>query len=137
MTQSMSSTSPGPVCPRCRRKLAAWLLDHCVYCGEKFPEDIREGFNDPEALKFLQRPDVSPDAAKQLEMMKWVETGSEKKPRAIGAAFALLTLPVFLVIFYLLYRLLSRASLMGGTVVIVVALVFFGYVGWRATRGSQ
>lgn len=133
----MANTGAGPVCPRCRRKLAAWRLDHCVYCGEKFPENIREGFTEPEALKFVQRPDVPPDAAKQLEMMKYVAIGAEKKPKALGAAFALLTLPVFLGIFYLLYRLVSRALPQAGIVVIALALLFLGYIGWTVAKASR
>lgn len=137
MTLRMAHTGAGPVCPHCRRKLAAWRLDHCVYCGEKFPENIREGFTEPEALKFVQRPEVPPDAAKQLEMMKYVTIGAEKKPRALGTALALLTLPVFLGIFYLLYRLVSRALPQAGIVVIGLALVFLGYIGWTVAKGSR
>ena len=134
----MPTTSPqGPACPRCRRKLAAWRLDHCVYCGEKFPENIRDGFAEPEALKFVQRPDVPPNAAKQLEMMKHVEIGATKKPRSFATVLVVLTLPIFVGIFYLLYQLLSRYSPAAGIAVIALGLGFLGYVGWMAAKTSH
>ena len=132
-----NSPSSGPLCPRCRRKLAAWKLDHCVYCGEKFPENIREGFTEPEALKYVERPAVPPDAAKQLEMMKYVEVGGEKKPKALGAVFALLTVPVFAGIFYLLYRIVMRMYPQAGIAVMAIGLVLLGFIGWSLTKSSR
>ena len=126
----------GPVCPRCRRRLAAWKLDHCVYCGEKFPENIREGFAEPEALKFVERPSVPADAAKQLEMMKYVELGRKKKPSNVGRSLALLALPVFVVIFYLIYRIASRFVPYAGLLVVVLGLALVGYVVWTIRRSS-
>jgi hypothetical protein len=103
----MNGTPAGPKCPRCRRKLAAWRLDHCIYCGEKFPENIREGFTEPEALKF------------------------------VDAALALLTLPVFAAIFYMLYRLVSRAFPSFAVVIVVAALLVLGYVGWNVAKSAR
>src|SRR5215470_19859500 len=100
---AMPVSAPGPVCPKCRRKLAAWRLDHCIYCGEKFPDGLREGFSEPEALKWVDRPGVPAEAAKQLEMMKHVEIGAARKPKSVGKALNLLILPVFIGIFYLMY----------------------------------
>jgi hypothetical protein len=132
---AMSGAPAGPVCPRCRRKLAAWRLDHCVYCGEKFPENIREGFTEPPALQYVERPAVPPDAVKQLEMMKVVEIGAAQKPKIrIAAVLVLLTLPVFVGIFYMLYRVVSRYSPSSAVFVIVAGLVFLGYAGWSLAR---
>jgi len=41
-----------------------------VYCGETFPPDLKEGFQEPEALKWVERPAIPIDAARQLEVMK-------------------------------------------------------------------
>jgi hypothetical protein len=134
----VSSPSPGPVCPRCRRKLAAWRLDHCVYCGEKFPENIREGFTEPEALKFVERPAVPPDAAKQLEMMRHVEIGARPKQNTtVVTTLALLTVPVFAGIFYMLYRLVSRTFPSFAFLVVVGGLAFLGYVGWNLAKSAR
>lgn len=134
----MSSSSSGPLCPRCRRKLAAWKLDHCIYCGEKFPDNLRDGFTEPEALKFLDRPPVPPDAARQLEMLKYVEIDA-KKPnnRRIGLFLVGLSLPVFVGIFYLLYRLLSHWLPGAGFVVAGIGLLVLGYVVWTFSRASS
>lgn len=134
----MNGTPAGPLCPRCRRKLAAWKLDHCIYCGEKFPENIREGFTEPEALRLVERPAVSSDAARQLEMMKYVEIGAKPRQRTkLAAALALLTLPVFAGIFYMLYRLVSRAYPSFAILIVVAALLFLGYVGWNVTKAAR
>jgi VIT1/CCC1 family predicted Fe2+/Mn2+ transporter len=134
----MNGTSAGPVCPRCRRKLAAWRLDHCIYCGEKFPENIREGFTEPEALKFVQRPAVSADGARQLEMMKYVEIGARPKQKTtVAAALALLTLPVFAGIFYMLYRLVSRTYPSFAILIVVAGIVLLGYVGWTVAKSAR
>ena len=133
-----NSPSPGPVCPRCRRRLAAWRLDHCIYCGEKFPENIREGFTEPEALQFVERPAVSSEAARQLEMMKYVEVGAKPRQRTrIAAVLALLTLPVFAGIFYMLYRLVARTFPSFAIVIVIVALLFLGYVGWNVAKSAR
>ena len=134
MAPMSTKPPPGPVCPKCRRRLAAWRLDHCVYCGEKFPQNIREGFTEPEALKYVERPDVPTDAAKQLEMLKHVELGAARKPRTVGAALTLLTLPVFIGIFYLLYRLVLRTFPSAGFLVVVAGVVLVGYVAWTVAR---
>ena len=137
MTQTMATLTPGPLCPRCRRRVAAWRLDHCIYCGEKFPETIREGFTEPEALKFVDRPDVPHDAVRQLEMMKYVEIGSAKKPRSLGMALVVLSLPFFAAIFYLLYQLASHFGPAASIAVIGLGLAFLGYVGWTVAKRSR
>ena len=134
----MNGTTAGPKCPRCRRKLAAWRLDHCIYCGEKFPENIREGFTEPEALKFVERPAVTPEATKQLEMLKVVAIGAKPSAKTpFVVALALLTLPVFAGIFYMLYRLVSRAFPSAAILIVVAAFVFLGYVGWTVAKSAR
>jgi hypothetical protein len=140
MGHTMSSASAGPLCPRCRRKIAAWKLDHCIYCGEQFPENLREGFAEPEALKFVERPSVSPEAAKQLEMLKYVELGATAKPnsRRLGLFLVGLALPVLFGLFYMLYRVLSRwLPTSAGFIVGATGLVLLGAVAWAVARASS
>jgi len=135
----VSSASPGPLCPRCRRKLAAWKLDHCIYCGERFPENLREGFAEPDSLKFIERPPVPPGAVKQLEMLKYVEIGAAAKPggRRVGLFLVGLALPVLFGLFYMLYRVLSRwMPTSAGFIVGVIGLVVLGAVGWAFARAD-
>jgi hypothetical protein len=130
----MSSAAPGPLCPRCRRPIAAWRLDHCIYCGERFPEGFRDGFQEPAALQWIERPSVPPEATKQLEMMKVVGFDRPAKSRSYGAVFGLLSLPVFAVIFYLLYGLVSRTSPASAVLIVLAGAGFLGYLGWTFFR---
>jgi len=132
----MSSTASGPLCPRCRRRIAAWRLDHCVYCGERFPEGFRDGFAEPEALQWIDRPDVPPEATKQLEMLKVVPFDKGPKGRSFSAIFGLLSLPVFAVIFYLLYGLVARTSPATAVLVVLAGLAFLGYLVWSFLRAK-
>ncbi len=133
----MSAVNPGPLCPRCRRRVAAWRLDHCVYCGERFPEGFRDGFEEPAALQWIERPGVPPEASKQLEMMKVVGFDKPAKGRSFGAFFGLLSLPVFGVIFYLLYGLVSRTSPGGAALIVLAGLTFLGYLAWSFFRARR
>ena len=108
----MSSTTE-PACPRCRRRIAAWRMDHCVYCGEVFPPDWKAGFAEPEALKWVDRPAIPPEAAKQLAMMKFVPMDGK---RGAGAGFlGWLASPAFKVTFYLL---------------VGAGAIFLGWIAW-------
>lgn len=133
----MSSTNPGPLCPRCRRRVAAWRLDHCVYCGERFPDGFREGYEEPAALQWVERPTVPPEATKQLEMMKVVSFDKAPRSRPLGAVFGLLSLPVFAVIFYLLYGMVARTSSASAVLVVIAGLGFLGYLGWTFFRSRR
>ena len=133
----MSGAEPGPLCPKCRRRVAAWRLDHCVYCGEKFPDGFRDGFAEPAALRWIERPDVPPEASKQLEMMKVVGFDRDAKSRPAGTWLALLSLPVFAVIFYLMYAVVSRRSPGTAVLVLLAGVVFVGYLGWSFFRGRR
>jgi hypothetical protein len=133
----MSGDAAGPLCPRCRRRVAAWRLDHCVYCGERFPEGFREGHEEPPALRWVERPDVPPDATKQLELMKVVSFDKAPKSRSVGAVFGLLSLPVFAVIFFLLYALVARTSPATAVLIVIAGLGFLGYLAWSFFRSRS
>lgn len=127
-------TNPaGPLCPKCGRRIAAWRLDHCVYCGQVFPEGFRDGFAEPEALKWIERPSIPPEAARQLEMMKLVPLEKEKKPRFV-MGLALLSIPIFGTIFFLLYSLVRRYSPASAVLVLVAGFGFLAYLFWSLTK---
>lgn len=132
----MSAETPGPLCPRCRRRIAAWKLDHCVYCGESFPPDLREGFAEPEALKWVERPGIPPDAARQLELMKVIPMEKDAKPRSVLRLLTLISLPVFAVLFYLLYQILRRYSPAFSVLVLVGGAGFLAYLVWSSAQAS-
>ena len=114
----MSSQPPLPVCPACGRKIAAWKKEHCVYCG-------------------VDRPPIPPDAARKLEMMKVVPLEGAARARALPAWIGLLSLPVFAVIFYLLYSIVRRyIPSVAGLVLVVGAgiLGYFIYAFYKARR---
>lgn len=124
----MSSSTPGPRCPRCNRTLAAWRLAHCVYCGESFPPGLKEGFQEPEALKWVDRPAIPVDAARQLEVMKILPWEGKRKPRpalllAAGVSFA-----AFATIFVLLFLLMRRYMPSISILVVVVGALVLGYL---------
>ncbi|HTO88349.1 MAG TPA: hypothetical protein VMR54_12580 [Thermoanaerobaculia bacterium] len=132
-----NSNGGGPLCPRCHRPIAAWRLNHCVYCGERFPEGFREGFQEPAALQWVERPGVPPEATKQLELMKVVAFDKDPKTRSVGAILGLLSLPVFAVIFYLLYGLVARTSPAAAALIVIAGLGFLGYLGWSFFRSRN
>ncbi len=133
----MSTAKPGPLCPRCRRRVAAWKLDHCVYCGERFPDGFREGYEEPAALQWVERPSVPPEATRQLELMKVVSFEKHPKSRPLGAILGLLSLPFFAVIFYLLYGMVARTSPASAVLVVIAGLGFVGYLAWTFFRSRR
>jgi hypothetical protein len=124
----MSSSSPGPRCPRCNRTLAAWRLAHCVYCGETFPLGLKDGFEEPEALKWVDRPAIPIDAARQLEVMKVLPWEGKKKPRPALLLAAGFSFAVFATIFVLLFRVMQRSMPSVGILVVIVGVLFLGYL---------
>lgn len=125
------STAAGPRCPRCRRPLAAWRLDHCIYCGEAFPADLKQGHSEPEALKWVERPALPADVTKKLQLMKVVPSEKTRsKARNVVAIAALVSIPIVAVIFFLTYRMLQRFSPVAGFAVIVAGLGSIGYLAW-------
>ncbi len=131
------STPPLPACPKCGRRIAAWKMEHCVYCGAAFPAELKQGVPEPEALKWVERPQITPEAARQLEMMKFVPMDGKKPARSAAAVFTLLSIPVFGVVFYLLYALVRRSFPSSAVLVLLAGAVFIGYLLWAAFRPAR
>jgi hypothetical protein len=137
----MSTATPGPRCPRCGRPLAAWRLPHCVYCGETFPADLKEGFEAPEAVKWIDRPPIPQDAARQLELLKVLPWEPKKKRPGRALLFAAgFSVAAFAAIFVLLFLILRRQMPALAIPVVVLGIGFIGYLVWvffRARRRAQ
>jgi hypothetical protein len=132
------STSPaGPRCPRCRRPLAAWRLEHCVYCGEAFPPGFKEGFEEPDALKWIERPPLPADVSKKLELMKVVPIEGRRKTRPMLAVAGLVSIPLFGAIFYLTFSLLRKLSPTAGLLVLAGGAGVLGYLVWIFARAAR
>lgn len=130
----MSSPPALPACPACGRRIAAWKKDHCVYCGTAFPADWKQGFQEPEGLKWIDRPAIPPEAARKLEMMKVVPLDGARPGRTLPVLIGLLSLPIFAVLFYLLAVMLRRYSPAAAAVVLVLGIGFLGYLGWSLRK---
>lgn len=130
----MSTQPPLPSCPECGRRIAAWKKDHCVYCGTAFPPDFKQGFAEPEALKWVDRPGIPADAERKLEMMKVVPMEGAGRGRSISTIIGLLSVPVFAVIFYLVSSTLRRLSPLAGSAVLAAGAAFLGYMIWRLQK---
>lgn len=128
----MSPQASLPACPKCRRRIAAWKKDHCVYCGQVFPADLRDGYEEPETLKWVDRPAISLEAARQLEMMKVVPMEGDKKSRAVVRGLGLLAIPVLIALFYMLWSVAGRYF--PGWLVILVGIGVIGYLVWSLSR---
>jgi hypothetical protein len=122
----MSAPTAGPLCPRCRRKLAAWRLDHCVYCGETLPAGLKEAHEAPAGLQWVERPPLPTDLSKKLELMKVVPIEARRKSR-----------PIFAVIFYLLYTMVRRLSPGMAILVLLGGAGFLGYLVWIFAKASK
>jgi len=134
----MSSATPGPRCPRCLRPLAAWRLPHCVYCGETFPLDLKEGFEEPEAVKWIERPAIPQDAARQLELLKVLPWEPKKKRPGRALVFAAgFSVAAFTGIFVLLFLLLRRQMPSLAAPVALVGVGFIGYLVWVFYRAHR
>jgi hypothetical protein len=133
----VSSPTSGPRCPRCRRPLAAWRLEHCVYCGEAFPPGFKEGFQEPDALKWVERPALPPDVSKKLELMKVVPIEGRRKTRPMLAVAGLVSIPLFGAIFYLTFSLLRKLSPTAGLLVLAGGAGVLGYLVWIFARAAR
>jgi hypothetical protein len=133
----MSAPTAGPRCPKCRRPLAAWRLDHCVYCGEAFPAELKQGHEAPDGLKWVERPALPTDLSKKLELMKVVPIEAGRKSRSIVTVIGLLSLPIFAAIFYLLYTMVRRMSPGTSLVVLLAGAGFVGYLAWIFARARK
>jgi hypothetical protein len=126
-----------PACPNCGRRIAAWKKEHCVYCGAAFPPGLKDGFEEPEALKWVDRPAIPPDAARKLEMMKVLPLEGAARTRSLPAWIGLLSLPVFAVLFYLLYALVRRYMPGAAGIVLAVEAGILGYLAWAFYRARR
>ena len=133
----MSSATAGPRCPRCHRHLAAWRLNHCVYCGQEFPADLKEGFAEPEALKWVERPALPADVTKKLEMMKVVPSQTPRKSRNLMALAGLVSIPIFGAIFYFTYSMLRQLSPTSSFLILVAGIGVVAYLGWIFYRARR
>jgi hypothetical protein len=133
----MSAPTAGPRCPKCHRPLAAWRLDHCVYCGEAFPAELKQGHEAPEGLKWVERPALPTDLSKKLELMKVVPIEAGRKSRSLVTVIGLLSLPIFAAIFYLLYTMVRRMSPGTSLVVLLAGAGFVAYLAWIFARARK
>ena len=133
----MSAPTAGPRCPKCRRPLAAWRLDHCVYCGEAFPAELKQGHEAPDGLKWVERPAIPTDLSKRLELMKVVPIEAGRKSRSLVTVIGLLSLPIFAAIFYLLYTMVRRLSPGTSLLVLIAGAGFVGYLAWIFARARK
>ncbi len=133
----MSSQPPTPTCPQCGRRIAAWKKEYCVYCGEAFPPGFKDGFEEPEGLKWVERPAIPPEAARKLEMMKLVPLEGGSRTQSLPVWIGLVSLPIFAVLFYLLYSLFRRYMPGAAGLVLVVEAAILAYLGWIFYRARR
>ena len=133
----MNAPTAGPRCPRCRRPLAAWRLNHCVYCGENFPAELKEGFSEPEALKWIERPALPVDVSKKLEMMKVIPQETVKKSRSLVTIAGILSIPIFAAVFYLTWTLIRQLSPASGVLIGLAGIAVVGYLVWTVWKARR
>ncbi len=133
----MSSAPAGPRCPRCHRPLAAWKLDHCIYCGESFPADLKQGHEAPEGLKWVERPPLPADVSKKLEMMKVVPSQAPRQSRNFMAIAGIVSIPIFGAIFYLTYKMLRQLSPASSLLVLVGGIGVVAYLAWTFYKARK
>ena len=124
----MPDSTAGPRCPRCHRPLAAWRLEHCIYCGESIPAELKEGFAEPEGLQWVERPPLPVEVSKKLQLLRVVPPDRPKKSRAVSAAMGLIAVPIFGAMFYLAYSLIRQLSPSSAILISVAGVVGIGYV---------
>ncbi len=133
----MNAATTGPRCPRCRRPLAAWRLNHCVYCGEAFPPELKEGFAEPEALKWIERPPLPTDVSKKLEMMKVVPIETRKKSRSIVTIVGIVSVPIIAILFYMTWALLRQMSPTSSFLILVAGVGVIAYLIWTFAKARR
>jgi hypothetical protein len=133
----VSSAPAGPRCPRCHRPLAAWRLNHCIYCGESFPADLKQGHEAPDALKWVERPALPAEVSKKLEMMKVVPSQAPRKSRSFMAIAGLVSIPIFGAIFYLTYTMLRQLSPTSSLLVLVGGIGVVAYLAWIFNKARK
>lgn len=107
-----------------------------MYCGTAFPAELKKGFPEPDTLKWVERPGIPPEAARQLELLK-VIPDEVRRPRSLLLAAALLSVPLFGAVFYMLHRLVARYSAAGSVLVLLAGGGFLAYLVWTLLRSSR
>jgi undecaprenyl pyrophosphate phosphatase UppP len=100
---------------------------------------LKKGFSEPDALKWVQRPAIPVDAAKQLEMMKvlpW-EPKKSTRSRSMLLAAGVISVVAFAVVFVLLYLILRRSMPSFGALVLTIGGGFVGYLVWVFLRAYR
>ena len=92
---------------------------------------------EPETLKWIDRPNIPADAARQLELMKVVPQEKDTSSRSVGKVLAMASLPIFGGIIFLLYRILLRYGSGFAILAVVGGLIFLGYLVWNVFRSSD
>jgi len=108
-----------------------------VYCGEAFPADLKNGHAEPQGLKWVERPGLPADVSKKLELMKYVPTEGRRRGNRFIAIAALVSIPIFAVVFFMTYRMVQRFSPVAGLAVMLAGAGVIAYLGsiFNKTRG--
>jgi hypothetical protein len=91
---------------------------------------LKEGHAQPEALKWVDRPSIPSEAAKQLEMMKifpWKEKKATRS-RPILLLAGAISIAAFAAIFVLLFMVLRRSAPSFGALVLIAGAGFIAYL---------
>jgi hypothetical protein len=109
-----------------------------VYCGEAIPAELKQGFAEPEALKWVDRPALPADVNKKLEMMRVVPMDTAKKSsRSLITVVGIVSVPIFIAIFYLTWMLLRRISPVSGFLIVGAGVMVIGYLVWTFMKARK
>jgi len=112
-------------------------MNHCVYCGEAIPAELKAGFQEPEALKWVERPALPADVHRQLEMMKVVPLEARKPNRNVIKIAGFVSIPIFAVLIYLTYRMMRQLSAATSTLILVAGVAVLGYLAYTFVKASK
>src|SRR5678816_4842395 len=90
-------------------------------------------------LKWVERPAIPTDAAKQLELMKFLPGGTKTATRSRPALLlaGAISIIAFSVVFVLLFLVLRRSMPAGAGIVLFVGVGFLAYLAWVFLRASR
>jgi len=112
-------------------------MNHCVYCGEAIPAELKASFQEPEALKWVERPGLPADVHRQLEMMKVVPMESRKPARNVAKIAGFVSIPIFAVLIYLTYTLMKQLSPGVGVLILIGGAGILGYIAYAIAKASK
>jgi hypothetical protein len=98
---------------------------------------LKEGFDEPEAVKWIERPAIPSDAARQLELLKVLPWETEKRPGRALLFAAGFSVAAFTGIFVLLFLMLRRQMPSLAAPVVLVGVVFIAYLVWIFRRAQR